>query len=307
MRVACCGRAPDRPRSRAWCLSGPMPASDKRRRDVDVGRKARRRPRARCPRRSWSASRKPSTSILLLDDVRRAEQGPSAGLRVIMRTEWISPSAAAVTASRPSSAPVGTTIWPPFSFASSTRSQLRQQRAGAEHHHLLAGVTNGSTMPRRIAAGAHSTTRSACASGTASGLDQRAGDPLGCRARPRLVGSRAATAASASPAMPSVERRRAPRARWRRGRQSRPGCVSCRDHSRASSALLRHTGAASRQRGNRRGNRDLHPCARRVGHSPPSKRRRIKRMLRTILGAASSACSGAVRQRPARRTFRPAR
>ena len=31
-----------------------------------------------------------------------------------MRTEWIMPSAAAVTASSPSSAPVGTTIWPPL-------------------------------------------------------------------------------------------------------------------------------------------------------------------------------------------------
>jgi hypothetical protein len=44
-----------------------------------------------------------------------------------MRTEWMEPSAAAATASRPSSAPGGPMIRP------------RQQRARAQDHHLLAG------------------------------------------------------------------------------------------------------------------------------------------------------------------------
>ena len=43
------------------------------------------------------------------------------GLRVTMVTERISPSAAAETASRPSRAPVGTMIWPPWAPANSIR------------------------------------------------------------------------------------------------------------------------------------------------------------------------------------------
>jgi hypothetical protein len=42
-------------------------------------------------------------------------------LRVIMRTELISPSAAAVTASSPINAPVGTMIWPSCERASASR------------------------------------------------------------------------------------------------------------------------------------------------------------------------------------------
>ncbi len=65
------------------------------------------------------------------------------------------PTAAAVMASSPISAPVGTTIWPPFSFGERDQVLVLQQRADAEHDRGLAarhhGRDDGADQPARRA------------------------------------------------------------------------------------------------------------------------------------------------------------
>ena len=145
---------------------------------------------------------------------------PFGGFRVVMRTAWIVPSAAAVTASSPISAPVGTTICPPFSLRQRDQLGARQERAGAEHHHA------------------------ACRPRASAGRSPRARPPAPPRRQDRRApaarrggrsGSRSPPPASTPPPCRgrAPRRRRAPGravlaraagqapARWRRGRRRR--------------------------------------------------------------------------------------
>ena len=80
---------------------------------------------------------------------------PRGGLRVVMVTLRISPSAAALTASSPSSAPVGTTMRAPASRAPLDEIDMVEQRAGAQgHEDAPAGdrrLGDGAELPRRQA------------------------------------------------------------------------------------------------------------------------------------------------------------
>src|SRR5581483_3237235 len=139
------------------------------------------------------------------EKTRRAPASPLGGLRVIMWTRSISPTAAACTASRPSSAPVGTRMRPPWSRARSTRSKLSSSAPQDSTTTVRPCSSAGSASSRNTAAGAHSTTMSACCHSSPSGTTGtfRAKPAIAASARAR---SRADTAASAAPSMP--------RSRW---------------------------------------------------------------------------------------------
>ena len=80
-----------------------------------------------------------------------APSRPFTGLREIMRTEFIFPSAAAVTASKPSSAPLGTMICAPCRRASSMRSLALQKRPDADDNEPPTGTQSGlGHFPQRI-------------------------------------------------------------------------------------------------------------------------------------------------------------
>jgi len=82
----------------------------KRQRDSDI---QFRRKSFRCfPCRTLEYSERFGNAFdvdVIFNDIRRAGE-PRIGFRVTIRTDWIFPTAAAVTASKPISAPVGTTI-----------------------------------------------------------------------------------------------------------------------------------------------------------------------------------------------------
>ena len=138
-RGGCCVPAPGRPRFPAW--SGRADAGQRHAdRHVQVGREAD-------GGLSWRAAEHQARlgDAGQVDVVVRqigAPSRPRTGLRVIIVTEWISPSAAAVIASSPRMAPDGTMIWAPCWRASSIRSAWRSS-ARAQHHQLLAGPQHG--------------------------------------------------------------------------------------------------------------------------------------------------------------------
>src|SRR5581483_9668207 len=112
------------------------------------------------------------------------------------------PTAAAVMASSPISAPVGTTIWPPFSFASAIRSSFSSNAPTLSTTAVLPRDITGATMARTSLLGAHSTTMSA-ASASAS-IGSAAGRLLNLPSQPRCFSMSAEeTAASVSPSIPS--------------------------------------------------------------------------------------------------------
>ena len=129
--------------------SGPMPASAERRDHIDVVRETRRRPRARVPANTRFGCVQPLDRNPVLDQIGRAGETRSAACASPCVTEWMSPSAAAVTASSPSSAPVGTMIWPPCALREFDQFRPRQQRAGAQHHDPLAGRQHRPANPLR--------------------------------------------------------------------------------------------------------------------------------------------------------------
>jgi hypothetical protein len=124
------------------------------------------------------------------------------GLRVIRRTEWMRPSAAAVTASSPSSAPLGTMICPPRALASSIRSG-RGSSAPAESTITCFPASNiGRQIRSSIGAGVHSIARSACAGNASGSTKAHAIRSLASQAC-TLTWSRAAAQASVNPGMPA--------------------------------------------------------------------------------------------------------
>ena len=126
---------------------------------------------------------------------------PRTGLRVIMRTEWMVPSAAAVTASSPMSAPVGAMIWPPCSRARSISAILRSSAPMLNTIRVLPARSTGSAITGSRSAGAHSTTTSQC-SASASMRVNTHGVFSVMRAAP-CCGSRKAIAVSRSPSIPA--------------------------------------------------------------------------------------------------------
>ena len=84
-----------------------------------------------------------------------------------MVTEWIVPSAAAMTASRPISAPVGTSKVPPAARASSIRSGCESKAPTDSTIACFLAFRNGVTICGSNAPGAHSTTTSAFGSRSA--------------------------------------------------------------------------------------------------------------------------------------------
>ena len=94
---------------------------------------------------------------------------PAGGFRVVSRSERISPSAAAPTASRPSSAPVGTEIVPPCVAARSSRCGCSSSAPALRTTTSLPARRNGSAISGSRCAGAHSITRSASGSSSSIG------------------------------------------------------------------------------------------------------------------------------------------
>ena len=82
-----------------------MPASDSAAATLTLAGKPAAASRA-VPLNTSFAVFRPSTEMLFLTRC-GAPMRPFGGLRVVIFTEWMVPSAAAATASRPSSAPVG--------------------------------------------------------------------------------------------------------------------------------------------------------------------------------------------------------
>src|ERR1043166_829380 len=116
------------------------------------------------------------------------------------------PSAAAVTASRPSSAPVGTIIWPPRSRARSIKVGCRNSAPQLSTITALPASSMGRQTFSMIAAGAHSIASSAWAgisSSATSGQSMRALSSQACA----LARSFTATPASVRPGTPSASRR----------------------------------------------------------------------------------------------------
>src|SRR5450631_306601 len=111
------------------------------------------------------------------------------------------PTAAAVTASRPISAPVGTTIWPPFCLASSTRSSWSSSAPALRTTAVFPLATNGSTTDLTSLPGAHSMTISATAEsasiGRTAGVLARPESQLRC-----FSGFCTDTATRANPSIP---------------------------------------------------------------------------------------------------------
>src|SRR5258705_8761482 len=123
-----------------------------------------------------------------------------------MRTAVICPSAAAVTASSPSSAPVGTMIWPPCSLARSTSAGRSSKAPQLSTMTALPASSMGRQMRSMMAAGAHSMARSACrgkSSSSTSGQQIPCPSSRACA----LARSWAAAQASVRPGMPSWSRR----------------------------------------------------------------------------------------------------
>src|SRR6185312_15047863 len=112
------------------------------------------------------------------------------------------PTAAAVMASSPISAPVGTTIWPPWVLASAIRSSFSSNAPTLSTTAVLPRETTGATIERTSLLGAHSMTISA-ASASAS-IGSAAGTLPSLSSQPRCLSMFAAeTAASSSPSMPA--------------------------------------------------------------------------------------------------------
>ena len=135
-----------------------------------------------------------------------APASPFGGLRVVMRTELIVPSAAAATASSPSSPPVGTMMRPPCCLASSSNSGRGSSAPQESTITCLPAVSIGRQICSRIAAGAHSTARSAC-SGNSSSATIGTSMPSSSSQPRAFSSSRAATQASVSPGTPSASLR----------------------------------------------------------------------------------------------------
>ena len=127
------------------------------------------------------------------------------GLRVSMVTLSIRPSAAARTASRPSRAPVGTTMRAPVLPASSKRC-MRGNRAPTEAGMKMRPASKAGTAIRsKIEAGAHSTTMSASASACRS--TRRGEDRKPARLARALTSSRQDTAINRNPSTPASSAR----------------------------------------------------------------------------------------------------
>ena len=109
----------------------------------------------------------PSTEMLFLTRW-GAPTRPIGGLRVVIFTEWMVPSAAAATASRPSSAPVGTMMRPPLALARSIRSGRGSSAPQDSTITCLPASSIGRQMRSISEAGAHSIARSACSGNSSS-------------------------------------------------------------------------------------------------------------------------------------------
>ena len=122
---------------------------------------------------------------------------PFGGLRVVIFTEWIVPSAAAATASRPSSAPVGTMMRPPCALASSIRSGRGSSAPQDSTITCLPACSIGRQICSISEAGAHSTARSACSGNSSSST---IGQSIFCSVEPvaRLAGVAGRDAGEAS-------------------------------------------------------------------------------------------------------------
>ena len=111
------------------------------------------------------------------------------------------PTAAAVTASSPISAPVGTTIWPPCARASAIRSSFWSNAPALSTIAVLPRLTTGATICLTSLLGAHSTTMSAASASASSG--SIFGFVARSPSQPRCLSAFwAETAASSSPSIP---------------------------------------------------------------------------------------------------------
>ena len=117
----------------------------------------------------------------------------------------MAPSAAAATASRPSSAPVGTMIWPPWSRARSIRCGRGSSAPALSTMTRLPARSIGTQMSSSNPAGAHSTASSAKRGNSSN--------PTNGQAMPHpfshafaLAWSRAAAHASTTPGSPAARR-----------------------------------------------------------------------------------------------------
>src|SRR5579864_8408837 len=185
-------------------LSGPMPARLSAAATLTLAGKPRAPSRA-LPSNTFNGSLRPFSEMPRSTRY-GAPSSPFGGLRVIMVTEWMVPSAAARTASRPSRAPVGTRMRAPVAFARSTKSQFsRSWPTESGMNSLPRSITEDATA-RNNAGGKHSTTRSqGCAKSSAATTGMRV--PTPGRLRFALSTSRTDTAASTSPGMPVSMRR----------------------------------------------------------------------------------------------------
>ena len=147
--------------------SGPMPARLSAAATLTLAGKPFTASRA-LPSNTLSGALR-SLTLMLFFTRCGAPSSPLGGLRVTMVTEWIKPSAAACTASSPSSAPLGTTICAPCFAARSFTSGWASRAPTLITTSVRPFFSAGSAICRNTSAGAHSTTMSACSASSASG------------------------------------------------------------------------------------------------------------------------------------------
>src|SRR4051812_24848417 len=246
--------------------SGPMPASESAAATLTLAGNPAAASRA-VPLNTSFAVFRPSTEMLCLTRY-GAPTSPFGGFRVVIFTEWMVPSAAAATASRPSSAPVGTRMRPPLALARSIRSGRGSSAPQDSTITCLPASSIGRQMRSRSEAGAHSIARSACLGNSSSSTT---GQSMFCsfsqsRALPALP---VAMQASESPGRPSVSRRAT----------ARP--IAPRPAMAMRVGVMLPPYAKPAQRGNRRCRMlDREPP---VSHLSGNQRRRP--MLRTVVSA----------------------
>ena len=174
-----------------------MPASDSATLTLTLAGKPRTAPRA-SPAYSRIGSLIPEMSMPCSTS-KGAPSKPAIGLRVTRVTEWIVPSRAALTASRPSSAPRGTTICPPCARARSISSGASSNAPALSTTRRRSRRSAGSPMARSSFDGAHSTTQSQRSAKASKSTQSTRLDKCSPIHWPAAEGSRAVTASSANP------------------------------------------------------------------------------------------------------------
>ena len=137
-------------------LSGPMPARESATATLTLAGNPRIASRAE-PSNTRRGAASPSTEMPLATRW-GAPASPFGGLRVSIVTSSTAPSLTARTASRPSSAPVGTRMRPPCFRARSTRSMLSMSAPTDSGMKMRPRFRAGSATERNRAAGRHSRT-----------------------------------------------------------------------------------------------------------------------------------------------------